>query len=80
MVWFQDDAVTIPPRWSECQCNQCAPLLMPMRVAAERLHVITEEGHRAQEHLKWSPPLSVVDDQNQGTIHTLSTVFLFFWV
>lgn len=46
--WFQDGGagIKIPPRWSECRCDQCSPLLMPTRLAAENLHVISEESYR----------------------------------
>ncbi|KAG0563966.1 hypothetical protein KC19_8G072000 [Ceratodon purpureus] len=58
------DGVSIPPRWTECHCDHCAPLLMPMRMAARGLHVITEESFKAKKHLSPCPPTAsnVVDE------------------
>ena len=65
-VGFQDanDEDNIAPRWSECRCVHCGPLLMPMSLATERLCVLSEESFRAKEAelsdtplrapLKWS--------------------------
>jgi len=58
---LQDEIKEISkPRWSECQCKQCAPLLMPMRKAVESLHVFTEEN--AREFSSETPkPFSVTE-------------------
>jgi hypothetical protein len=68
--FFQDgeDGITIPPRWSECHCDQCAPLLMPMRMAEERLHVISEESFRATRGGKLADECSFNGQQGTAVI------------
>lgn len=62
------DGVTIPPRWSECHCDECAPLLMPMRMAAEKLHVISEESFRATRGGKLGDECSFNGQQGTAVI------------
>lgn len=45
------------PRWSECRCIQCAPLLMPMRKAAENLCVLSPESFRPKKGVPTSLPV-----------------------
>lgn len=51
MEWCQEgeNGAVIRPRWSECHCSQCAPLLMPMRVASDKLYVMSEETYSGKQ-------------------------------
>lgn len=44
-----ENGAVIRPRWSECHCSQCAPLLMPMRVASDKLYVMSEETYSGKQ-------------------------------